>query len=116
MPVQRTSIEPIDDFLAQKRIAIVGISREEKSMSVILFKELCDRGYDVVPVNPNVTGVIHIWKAEPRSPPGCSSPLSVFCSSVAASHRLAVRSLELYWARLVDAFRVNQVLAAVCLV
>jgi uncharacterized protein len=58
MPVQHTSLESIEDFLAQKRIAIVGISHEANSMSVMLFKELSQRGYDVVPVNPNVKDVM----------------------------------------------------------
>ena len=52
------SLETIDNFLAQKRIAMVGISREPKSFSVMLFEELCRRGYDVVPVNPNTPNVL----------------------------------------------------------
>ena len=52
------SLETIDNFLAQKRIAMVGISREPKSFSVTLFEELCRRGYDVVPVNPNTPNVL----------------------------------------------------------
>jgi uncharacterized protein len=52
------SLETIDNFLAQKRIAMVGISREPKSFSVMLFEELCRRGYDVVPVNPNTPNVM----------------------------------------------------------
>jgi uncharacterized protein len=58
MPVQRTSLESIEDFLAQKRIAIVGMSREPKSMSETVFKELSRLGYEVVPVNPNVQEVM----------------------------------------------------------
>ena len=58
MPVQNTSIESINDFLAQKRVAIVGMSREAQSISVLLFKEFSRRGYDVVPVNPNVQEVM----------------------------------------------------------
>jgi len=51
------SLETIGDFLAQKRIAMAGISRDPASFSVNLFKELCRRGYDVVPVNPHATEV-----------------------------------------------------------
>jgi uncharacterized protein len=57
MPTQNTSLETIEDFLAQKRIAMAGISRDPASFSASLFKELCQRGYDVVPVNPNTTEV-----------------------------------------------------------
>jgi uncharacterized protein len=57
MAVQSTALETIEDFLAQKRIAMVGISRDPANLSVKLFEELCSRGYDVVPVNPNTTEV-----------------------------------------------------------
>ena len=46
------SLEPIEDFLAQKRIAMVGVSRDLSDFSMSLFDELCRRGYDMVPVNP----------------------------------------------------------------
>ena len=54
MAAQSASLTTIEDFLAQKRIAIVGISREPRSDSVVMSKELCRRGYDVIPVNPNL--------------------------------------------------------------
>lgn len=53
MTAQSSSLETIEDFLAEKRIAMVGISRDPANFSVKLFEELCRRGYDVVPVNPN---------------------------------------------------------------
>lgn len=55
MRPQATSLEVIEDFLAQKRIAMVGVSRDPKHFSVYLFKELCRRGYDVIPVHPQTT-------------------------------------------------------------
>ena len=58
MPVQHAPLETINDFLAQKRIAMVGISRETPSFSGSLFTEFCRRGYDVVPVNPNMQVVM----------------------------------------------------------
>jgi uncharacterized protein len=54
---QEVSLEAIDDFLVQKRIAMVGISRDRANLSVKLFEELCRRGYDVVPVNPKTAEV-----------------------------------------------------------
>lgn len=47
------SLADIRDFLAQKRIAMVGVSRNPKDFSHTLFKEFVSRGYDVVAVNPN---------------------------------------------------------------
>jgi uncharacterized protein len=57
MNVHETPLETIEDFLAQKRIAIAGVSRDPKSLSVKLFEEFSRRGYDVVPVNPNLSEV-----------------------------------------------------------
>ena len=57
METERASLETIEDFLAQKRIAMAGISRDPADLSVKLFEELCRHGYDVVPVNPNTPEV-----------------------------------------------------------
>jgi len=71
MKVQKASRQTIDNFLAQKRIAMVGISRNPKDFSVALFEELCRRGYDMVPVNPNLREVAgrpcfaHVWDIQP---------------------------------------------------
>jgi predicted CoA-binding protein len=46
------TMESIRDFLGQKRIAMIGVSQQPKEFSRVLFRELCERGYDVVPVNP----------------------------------------------------------------
>ena len=49
-----TSRQQIDDFLAQKRFAFVGVSREPKDFSRALFREFRSRGYQPVPVHPEV--------------------------------------------------------------
>jgi uncharacterized protein len=41
----------IEDFLRLQRFAMVGVSRDPKDFSRGLLRELCNRGYDVVPVN-----------------------------------------------------------------
>lgn len=50
----QASLEIIKDFLAQKRIAMAGISRDPANFSVKLFEEFIRRGYDVAPVNPKL--------------------------------------------------------------
>jgi uncharacterized protein len=50
----QASLDIITDFLAHKRMAIVGISRDPANLSVKLFQELIGRGYEVAPVNPNL--------------------------------------------------------------
>ena len=57
MAPQPLSLEKIEDFLAQKRIAMIGASRDPKSFSIMLFNEFCRRGYEVVPVNPKTPNV-----------------------------------------------------------
>src|ERR1017187_7078098 len=49
-----SSLALVQDFLGQKRLAVVGVSRKPDDFSRKLFCELRDRGYDVVPVNPEV--------------------------------------------------------------
>ena len=48
---------PIADFLARRRIAFVGVSRDEKDFSRGLFRELRRRGYDAVPVHPHAASI-----------------------------------------------------------
>lgn len=43
----------VDEFLAQKKIAVVGVSRGGKGFANIALKELRAKGYSVYPVNPN---------------------------------------------------------------
>ena len=47
------------DFLAQKRIAIVGVTRDEKGWGRTLYDEFKKRGYDTYAVNPagNIPGI-----------------------------------------------------------
>ena len=47
----------IDRFLACRRIAVVGVSRTGNDFSRMLFRELLQRGYDVLPVNPGMASV-----------------------------------------------------------
>jgi len=43
----------IESFLACRRLAVVGVSRDPKDFSRALFRAFAERGYDVVPVNAN---------------------------------------------------------------
>jgi predicted CoA-binding protein len=51
--------QAIDDFLAQKRIAVAGVSRESKGGhgGNVVYQRLRDRGYQVFAVNPNADTV-----------------------------------------------------------
>lgn len=52
-----THREAAQRFLASKRIAVVGVSRNPKDFSRAVFSALAKAGYDVVPVNPGVEAV-----------------------------------------------------------
>lgn len=47
----------IDAFLGLKRLAVVGVSRDPKHFSNAIWRELRDRRYDVVPVNPKASAI-----------------------------------------------------------
>lgn len=55
------SLDVIEKFLAQKRIAVVGMPRERSHETMLLFQlfeELCQRGHEVVPVNPKASDIL----------------------------------------------------------
>ncbi len=50
--------EAASEFLAHKRVAVTGVSREPKDHgSNVVYKRLRDRGYEVFAVNPNAQEV-----------------------------------------------------------
>lgn len=55
------SLNVIENFLAQKRIAVVGMPRERSHDNMLLyqlFEELCRRGHEVLPVNPQASEIL----------------------------------------------------------
>ncbi len=52
-----TNIQQIHDFLDLKRFAFVGVSRQPKDFSRMLFREFLARGYQAVPVNPDASEI-----------------------------------------------------------
>jgi hypothetical protein len=49
-----TNKQAIEDFLNQKSIAVVGVSRNKTKFGNAIFTELVNRNYNVYPVNPNL--------------------------------------------------------------
>lgn len=52
-----TTLTEIREFLTLKRIALVGISRNPRDLSRALFRDMNQRGYEMVPVNPAMTEI-----------------------------------------------------------
>lgn len=49
--------EAVDDFLAQRRIAVAGVSRSKNQPANAIFRKLRDAGYEVYAVNPGADRV-----------------------------------------------------------
>lgn len=49
--------DAVEDFLAQERIAVAGVSRSSGQAANVVYRRLRDRGYRVFPVNPNAETV-----------------------------------------------------------
>jgi predicted CoA-binding protein len=54
MPTLKAAAE---EFLAQKRIAVAGVSRDEKQPANLIYRRLRATGHDVFAVNPNAEEV-----------------------------------------------------------
>jgi predicted CoA-binding protein len=50
-------MQAVNEFLAQRHIAVVGASDIKGSFAKTVYRELRAHGYDVVPVNPTATSV-----------------------------------------------------------
>ena len=49
-----TSKSTVDEFLAQPTLAVVGVSRDPKAFANGAYKELKEKGYRLLPVNPHM--------------------------------------------------------------
>ena len=48
-----TSKAVMDDFIAQKTLGIIGVSRGGKKFGNMVFKELTSKGYELYPIHPD---------------------------------------------------------------
>ncbi|MCE5347963.1 MAG: CoA-binding protein [Bacteroidales bacterium] len=58
------SLRQIEEFLASEPIAMVGVSRNPKKFGFTAFRELKEKGMDIIPVNP-FASMIHGVKVYP---------------------------------------------------
>ncbi len=49
----KVSNQQIQDFLKGKKIALAGVSRDPKKFGYQAFKKLSEKGYTIIPINPN---------------------------------------------------------------
>jgi predicted CoA-binding protein len=57
-------LKQIEDFLASEPIALVGVSRNPKKFGFMAFRELNEKGLNLIPVNPHASE-IHQVKTYP---------------------------------------------------
>jgi uncharacterized protein len=53
-----TTAAAINSFFASSPIAVIGVSRKNKHFSNIIYKRLKEKGYKVVPINPNTDKIL----------------------------------------------------------
>lgn len=49
-----TKMQSINEFMAQKNIAVAGVSRKKQKFGNTIYKELAKKGYTLYPINPNM--------------------------------------------------------------
>ncbi len=47
----------IESFLAQERIAVIGVSRNKRKFGNVIYQELKKKGYQAFPINPRATEI-----------------------------------------------------------
>ncbi|MCU0460478.1 MAG: CoA-binding protein [Bacteroidales bacterium] len=58
------TLKQIEEFIASEPIAMVGVSRNPKKFGFTVFRELKEKGMNIIPVNPHA-GEIHGVKVYP---------------------------------------------------
>lgn len=48
-----TTKSSVENFLSQKNIAVIGVSRNTKKFGNTIYRSLKKKGYNVFPINPN---------------------------------------------------------------
>jgi uncharacterized protein len=73
----KTSRKSIDRFIAEKKIAIAGVSRDPKKFGYTVFTNLRKKGFEVFPVNPgtDVIDTMPCYHSVGDLPPGITALL-----------------------------------------
>ena len=58
--MKKTFNTTIADFLAPRKLALAGVSRNEKKFGYMAFKDLKEKGYELYPINPDVDEIFGV--------------------------------------------------------
>lgn len=53
----KSTKQKIDELLSSEKIALVGVSRNKKKFGYVSYKTLIEKGYNILPVNPNANEI-----------------------------------------------------------
>jgi len=69
----------IENFFEAKKLAIAGVSRDPQKFGYLIFNELTNKGYEVLPINPNAKEIngVACFKSVSGLPADVSSLLIV---------------------------------------
>jgi uncharacterized protein len=97
----------VDDFLAQKRIAVAGYSSQSMQPANGIYKKLADSGYEVYAVNPKADSVADVpcypdLKSIPGkvdavmicTPPSASASVISECAELGVKHAWIHRAID----------------------
>ena len=75
--MKKVYAEQIDSFLAGKKFAVAGVSKDPKKFGHQVFAELRQKGYTIIPVNPTATEIAGepCYKSVDELPAGIESLL-----------------------------------------
>ncbi|MFW6326720.1 MAG: CoA-binding protein [Bacteroidota bacterium] len=51
------TLQDIQDFLASKKMAVAGVSRDKKKFGYSVFSHLKQHGFEIAPINPNTSEI-----------------------------------------------------------
>jgi hypothetical protein len=65
------SLKQIEDFIATSPVAMAGVSRNPKKFGQAAFKELKEKGMDIIPINPSANEIlgVKVYKDVSSLPP-----------------------------------------------
>lgn len=54
------TLKQIEEFIASEPVAMAGVSRNPKKFGFAAFRELKEKGMNIIPVNPNATEILGV--------------------------------------------------------